>query len=125
MGKALLGELSCPCHRSCYVMGKALLGQLSCPCDRSCYVMGKELTGKLSCLCDRSCLNSSSLDELDLYMQVDKSIYRFFHNIWAVVYQVLVKAKFVLKQFKNMKIVCIFSNMLLYLFGYKAGFSLF
>ena len=35
-----------------YVMGKALSGELSCSCDRSCLCdgMGKVLTGELSCL---------------------------------------------------------------------------
>ena len=32
-----------------YVLGRALSGELSCPCDRSCYVMGKALSGNLSC----------------------------------------------------------------------------
>ena len=54
-GKALSGELSCPCDRSAlglaaasglakcltlkffHVMGKALSGELSCPFDRSCF----------------------------------------------------------------------------------------
>ena len=28
-----------------YVMGKALSGELSCPCDRSCYYKDKQLLG--------------------------------------------------------------------------------
>ena len=30
-----------------YVMGKALSGELSCPCERSCYMMDKVLLGEL------------------------------------------------------------------------------
>ena len=79
MGKALSGELSCPCDRSCFdkVMplfnwpgrspGRAIVlpsALVSASALAKCYsfyvkvfyVMGKALSGNLSCPCDRSCL---------------------------------------------------------------------
>ena len=56
-----------------YVMGKALTGELSCPCDRSCYFASYDFP---MCTCSFICLGQFVIGQCKTY------VYLNIYSVW-------------------------------------------